>query len=180
MTSCDNPNSWKSEGLNGNVKNYLVRYYKAEERFGKWEKGDIENYGHMKVNFDKDGLHQEIEYYDYDMDLVAKSIPFRKNGEKIEETVYNEFGKLQQKYIFKNISGNEKDFELFDSENKKIAYGKYIYDNKYRTTKYIFKSIQNNIENETYATLYEYDNKGNMILLKKNQCQRGNCIFCKV
>lgn len=166
LVSCSNINERKNFGLNGNVKSYFVRLYEAEKKFGKWENGDIEYYGHSRVTFDSKGLYQEIGYYDDDMDLTGKLLPIREKGKVIQEEYYDGDGDLQSKTVIKHISKNERDFETFNLDGKRTTYGKTIIKNG-KVTKTIYTSTQNSNENETHTTLFEYDKHGNLISQKQ-------------
>lgn len=174
LMSCSNTDERKNFGLNGNVKSCFERLYEVEKKFGKWENGDIEYYGHSRITFDKKGLYQEIEYYDDDMDLTGKLLPVREKGKVLEEIYYDEDGKLQNKTTILHISKNEIDFESFDFDGKKLAHGKTIRENG-KVMKQIYTTTRNN-EDETYTTLFEYDKDGNLISQKQTN-KKGEIVF---
>jgi hypothetical protein len=173
--SCSNTVERKNFGLNGNVKSYFERLYEVEKKFGKWENGDIEYYGHSRVTFDKDGQYREIENYDDDMDLTGKLLPVREKEKVLEEIYYGKDGQLQSKTIILHISTNEIDFESFDSDGKKTAHGKTIRKNG-KVMKQVYITMRNNGEDETYTTLFEYDKDGNLISQKQTN-EKGEIEF---
>lgn len=174
LMSCSNIDERENFGLNGNVKSCFERLYEVEKKFGKWENGDIEYYGHSRITFDKKGLYQEIEYYDDDMDLTRKLLPVREKGKVLEEIYYDGDGKLQNRTTILHISKNEIDSESFDVDGKKLAHAKTIQENG-KAMKTIYTATRNS-EDETYTTLFEYNKDGNLISQKSTN-KKGEIVF---
>lgn len=65
LASCSGNGELKKLGLNGKVKSTFERMYEAENKFGKWEAGDIVYYGHVKISFSEEGLYQDQDFYIY-------------------------------------------------------------------------------------------------------------------
>jgi hypothetical protein len=170
--SCSNTNERKNWGFKGNVKSCFERLYEAKKKFGKWENGDIEYYGHNRITFDKKGLYQEIEYYDDDMDLTGKLVAIREKRKLLEEMYYDGDGKLQSKTI---VNNNEFDFESFDSNGEKTSYGNTIRKNG-KIIKIVQTMIKNGVEDDTYTTLFEYDKDENIISQKRTN-KKGEIDF---
>ena len=163
FVSCSETDERKEYGLKGNVKSYFERVYKAEKKFGKWEKGNIAYYGHNQVIFDKKGVFQEFECYDRAMNLTEKRIPIREKGKMLEKIFYYGNGNLYRKSVYTHISKNEIDFERFNSDEEKVGYGKIIRRNG-RMTNQFYTKIYSDVEREKLTTvLYEYDKDGNLI-----------------
>lgn len=105
LSSCSNNSDWNKFRLNGKVKTYLEKKYKAEKKFGEWQNGDIEYSGHNRVFFDSDGSYQWTECLDKDNKLLAKFVSQKENCKVIEESYYGQDGKLISK---KNLLTNQK------------------------------------------------------------------------
>lgn len=184
FVSCSNTNERKGFGLNGNVKSCFERIYEAEQKFGKWENGDIEYYGNSRVTFDKNGQYQEIEYYDDDMGLDGKLLFVRNKGKMSEQIYYDGDGNLRNKTVFiydkdkvieeiyydsdgklsgrspiNHISKNELNYESFDSDGKKTAYGKNISKDG-KIIRQVYTRVRNGVDDEIYTTVFEYDKNG--------------------
>gem|GEM_PF-1595412 len=166
VTACSTNNDREYWGLNDNVKSCFERYYKVEKKFGKWENGNLEYHGHYQVSFDKKGQYQEIDYYDYDMNLSGKIIPVRKNNKIIEEQYYDEGGTLRSITKINQISNRESQYESFNEDGEKVAFGKSIR----KAGKLMEQNqtiVRDDSENEIYTTTHEYDKDGNVISFKR-------------
>ena len=172
LSSCSTENDCNTFfGYNGSVKSSLERVYEAEEKFGKWENGDIEYYGHSLTKFDKKGNYTEINQLDDDGELTRKIIPNRENGQIIEEVFYNDDGEKESLIKINFISANEIETESFDSNGEKVGGGKVFRENG-KNVKSVFN--QDN-ENKT-ITEWEYDKDGNQISQKMTD-ERGEIVF---
>lgn len=178
LTSCSNNNDWNRFGLNGKVKTYLERYYEAEKRFGEWENGDIEYYGHNRISFDSEGNYQWIEYLDDDNELSAKLIPKRENGEVIEEAYYDEDGELISKTKIIHNSKDELEFIAYDKDGEKTIQGKSYFANN-RIIKQQYQTFEDNKVKEEYAVVFEYDKDGNLVSQKQTDKKGEITYFLK-
>ena len=161
LASCSSNNELKSWELNGKVKSVFERMYEVDEKFGKWEAGDLMHTIHNKVNFDENGLYQGMEYYGYDMKLSMKIIPKRENGTIIEEIHYDEDGRLQSKTKINRISKNEIEAETFNHGNE-LIYRNKITQKDGRAIKVVQTIIKDGEESEIYTMSSEYDKNGNL------------------
>ena len=172
--SCSNENDRNFFGLKGNVKSYLERIYEAEQKFSEWENGDIERYGHNRTKFDKNGNYTEIEYLDNAGTLTTKILPKREKGRIVEEATYNESGELNSVIKINYISDNKFKIESYDEHNKKNGDG-VLYRENGKNIKSVFSKIEGDIKTE-HTTTWEYDKKGNLIVLKGTN-ERGEIVF---
>jgi hypothetical protein len=165
ITSCSKICDWNRFGLKGKVKVYFEKHYKPQMKFGQWENGDVEYFGHNKVSFDSDGNYQWIDYLDSDFKLLGKVIPSREKGEILDESYYDYEGKLFSKTNFTTNSNNELELSGYDKDGNKIFQGKSIFKNGriHITENQTFKDGK--IVNELKIT-FEYDNDGNLISQK--------------
>lgn len=152
-------------GFKGKVKSCLERIYKADKRFGKWENGDIEDYGHHRTKFDKNGYYTEIEYIDDEGELIAKTLPTREKEKIIEEITYDEHGKVEIIEKISFISNNEIEIETFDKNGNKLRVGK-MYRSNNKNTKAIFTQYIDGKPAMGHTTTWEYDKNGNIISQK--------------
>lgn len=163
LISCSASSDVEEMGLNGKVKSVFQKKYEVENRFGKWEKGDLSvDVLHVKTKFDGTGKYIESECYNYNMDMYGKIIPSRKNGKIIEEIFYDRDGKLKSKDVFHYPSKNDIIKDVFDADSNKIRCSKFILKNG-KTIKMIETIINDGGEDEIYTVLYDYDIKGNLI-----------------
>lgn len=159
LTSCsyDNDlNDWKLDGLNGKVKSFLQLNYKAEKKFGEWDKGDINDYGHLRVSFDNDGNYQLIEDLNENNGLMHKRIFKRENGVLIGYDTYLTDGELRSKLKYIHKSKDEKEYIIYNYDGKKIGQGKLYYANNRLIKELYQRVIDDKIEKE-YTTVWEYD-----------------------
>lgn len=166
LASCSNNNDWNRYGLNGKIKTYLERHYEAEMKFGEWENGDIEYYGHNRVSFDNKGNYKWIEYLNEDNELSNKIIPKRENGDVIEEAYYDEDGELISKIKIIRNSKDELEFIAYDEDGEKSTQGKSYFDNN-RVIRQEYQTFEDNKVKEEYTVVFEYDKNGNLISQKQ-------------
>lgn len=166
LTSCSNSNDWNKFGLNGKVKTYLERNYEAEKKFGEWENGDIENYGHTRVFFDSDGNYQWIEHLDDNNELSGKHIPKRENGDVIEQAYYDKDGELNGQSKIIHNSKDELEVIEYNKDGEKILKGK-IYITNNRVIKHQYHTFEDNEVKEEYIIVFEYDKDGNKVSEKQ-------------
>lgn len=178
LSSCSNNNDWNRFGLNGKIKTYLERYYEAEKKFGEWENGDIEYYGHNRVFFDSEGNYQWIEYLDDDNELSGKLIPKRENEDIIEEVHYDEDGKLNRKTKIIHNSKDELEFIAYNEEGEKTTQGKSYFANN-RIIKQQYQTFEDNKVKEEYTVVFEYDKDGNLVSQKQTDTKGEITYFLK-
>jgi len=166
LTSCSNQNARKKFGLNGNVKSCLERVYKVNEKFGKWENGDIEYYGHTREHFDMKGNHTETDWLDKDNELISKIIWKQENGKTIGNNLYDYDGKLVSTTVYNIISSNKSEYETYDNKNNKLGSGK-IFQKNNKTVKSIYNRYDNNKIVDEFETNFEYDRKNYLISQKQ-------------
>lgn len=178
LTSCSYINDWNRSGLNGKVKTCLERHYKAEKKFGEWENGDIEFYGHNRVSFDSEGNYQWIEYLDDDNELSGKLIPKRENGDAIEEAYYDEDGELFSKTKIIHNSKDDLEFISYNEDGEKITQGKSYFANN-RVIKQQYQTFEDNKVKEEFTVVFEYDKDGNLTSQKQTDKKGEITYFLK-
>lgn len=172
LSSCSTRNDCNTFlGLNGSVKYILERVYEAEKKFGKWENGDIEHYGHSLTKIDEEGNYTEINYLDHEGELRNRIIPNRKNGQIVEEYFYDKDGELEGFIKINYISDNELESELFNSHGEKNGTGQL-----FRKRGKNIKSVENKEKENKIITLWKYNKKGNQISLKRID-QKGEIVY---
>jgi hypothetical protein len=165
LTSCVSKGDYESFGFKDDVKSCLERTYEVERKFGKWENGDIEYYGHTKFSFDKNGNYLEIEELDDDGRLRWKIIPTREKGKIIKESNYDDEGKLVSETKISLFSSKEIESEIFDNENSLIGKVK-TYRERGKNIKRTYTQFEENELKNEYTTTWKYDNDGNIIEIK--------------
>jgi hypothetical protein len=166
ITSCSKNSDWNRLGLKGNVKTYLEKRYEPEMKFGEWENGEIEDYGHNKL------------YFDDDLNISGKLIPTLEKGKVIEESYYDGDGKLYSKTKITHNSSDVLEFDVFNKEGEKISQGKSLFKNNriYNQEYQIFEDGK--IENE-YKVEFEYDKDWNLISQKQTNKKGEITYFIK-
>jgi hypothetical protein len=167
LMSCSSRTDLQKWGLNGKVKSCTEKVHQVEEKFGKFDAGDIDYYGnHCRIGFDEKGAYTEIEYLDPEENVFGKLIPKRENGVVIEEGFYDEDGKLLNNTKNNFISEDEADFESFDETGKKTASGKTISKNG-NAVKQTYYFYNGDDAGEELIMTFEYDKDGNRIEQKQ-------------
>jgi len=210
LTSCSSENDLKKWELKGKVKSVFVRSYDAEKKFGEWELeemtcedpyhgGCCEN---TKTYFDKKGFYEIRERY-YKDDLSSKTVYLRENNMLVEESRYDEDGKLEEKTKIKKTSGsngetaterlvyngdgklkrktvetelseNEFEVEHFDKDNKlKWKYHAVKTKKNGRLTKQVNTYFEAGKKDKVYIWSFEYDKTGNLISEKSEDKLTG-------
>jgi len=177
LTSCSYNNDWKRDGLNGKVKTYFERYYEAEMKFGEWENGDIDFYGHLRVSYDSEGNCQWTDYLDDENELFIKAISKRENGELIESDYYDSDGELMIKTKFIHNSKDELEYIEYDVKGERISQGKSYFANN-RIIKAQYQRFEDDKEEKEYTTVFEYDKDGN-VLSEKQTDKKGEITYFK-
>ena len=177
VISCSNQTDWNRFGLKGKVKSYYEIYYEAEKKFGEWENGEIEYYGHNRVNFNEKGNYLEIKYLDEDGELTGKLIPKYENGKVIEESYYDGDGNLINKTKINHISSSKIEFETYDEEEEKLNQGKSFIENN-RIVKYIFTTYEESEIKNDITIFFEYNKIGQLISQKQTD-KKGEIILYK-
>ena len=99
-------NDLTEENLKGKVKSIKETTYKAVDKFGQIEKGDVLN-NYFNI-YNEKGNKIEDNFYDSDGNLSSKdTYEYDEKGNKIEKNVYDSNGRLGYKFIYKyNEKGN--------------------------------------------------------------------------
>ena len=98
--SCDKKNSLSELNLKGNVESVVESTYEAEEKFGDIEKDEFEY--SFKQEFNEDGNKFEETWYDEEGELTSKwKFEYDDDGNQIEETQYKEEGELAARWKYK-------------------------------------------------------------------------------
>ncbi|MDN5291784.1 MAG: hypothetical protein PWQ06_2023 [Anaerophaga sp.] len=153
-------------GLNGDVKFFFERQYEAEMKFGNWQEGDIENYGHNKVYFTKDGFIEFIDYLNDEDELTSKYVPELKDGKVVKEIYYDEDGELLYINEINHISKKELKFVGYNKDGEKVSEGISIFGNN-RIEKIKHKEFEDGKVSGEFTTTFEYDQDGNLIVQKE-------------
>ena len=157
VISCSNQNDWSRFALQGKVKSTYEKYYEAEQKFGEWQAGDINYWGHNKISFDNSGRFMTKESFDEDGELRGKYVPSFVDGDIIEGIEYDDEGDLLTKYLFEHISANEIKITTYNNEGEPISYTtEFLKDG--RTT----KSVNQNRDNEKTTIEFIYDKNGDL------------------
>ena len=153
-------NDLTEENLKGKVKSIKETTYKAVDKFGQIEKGDVLN-NYFNI-YNEKGNKIEDNFYDSDGNLSSKdTYEYDEKGNNIEKNNYDSDGSLNSKTTYKyDKKGNKIEDNSYDSDGSLNSKTTYKYDEK-----------GNNIEKNNYdsdgslnsKTTYKYDEKGNMI-----------------
>jgi len=181
MSSCGNKTSnkieqdkkhtgWDDYGLKGEVKSLRqISSYKAVNKFGKIQKGDMDDYysENVYVLFNKKGNQVELNWvewnwYKSDGSLGSKwTYKYDNKGNQIETNRYKSDGSLGSKWTYKyDNKGNKVEENLYNSDGSLDSKWTYKYDNK-----------GNQVERDSYKSdgslywkwTYKYDDKGNPV-----------------
>ena len=145
LVSCnqsEKKNDLTEENLKGKVKSIKETTYKAIEKFGQIEKGDVLydvfNDPFITIIYNEKGDRIEENHYNSDGSLDYKvTYKYDENGNKIEGNIYFSDGSLLEKYTYK-----------YDEK------GNIIEKNRYNS---------NGSLDEKYTYKYEYDKNNNWI-----------------
>ena len=153
-------NDLTEENLKGKVKSIKETTYKAVDKFGQIEKGDVLN-NYFNI-YNEKGNKIEDNFYDSDGNLSSKdTYEYDEKGNKIEKNVYDSNGRFHSKYTYKyDEKGNMIEDNVYDSNGRLYFKKTYKYDEK-----------GNKIEENWYNSdgrlhskyTYKYDEKGNNI-----------------
>jgi len=109
VQSCTNEdyvNDWEKDKLHGEVKSYSEFTFKAEDRFGKVEKGKRESKHngefHKHYKYDKTGNKIEENYYTLNGKLKSKiTLKYNKKGSISQSKSYKSDGSIESKEDYK-------------------------------------------------------------------------------
>ena len=191
LSGCKNQTDWHRDGLNSKVKSVQQLEYIVENRFGEWQKTELENFGsHSLTEYDEDGMIISLTGLNNDLTLMYKNIRSYEYSTPIEETLYDEDGRKFQQRVIMGYSSDGWSFEDFDNDGNKIRIGqvllennriaRFTYNNIEDSSKYIIDYMhgdnglvleehtmyRDNEEEHTFTTTYEYlstDKKGNWL-----------------
>ena len=103
LVSCnqsEKKNDLTEENLKGKVKSIKETTYKAVDKFGQIEKGDVLN-NYFNI-YNEKGNKIEDNSYDSDGNLSSKdTYEYDEKGNIIEKNRYNSNGSLDEKYTYK-------------------------------------------------------------------------------
>ncbi|AXG72035.1 hypothetical protein KORDIASMS9_04297 [Kordia sp. SMS9] len=163
-------------GLEGNVKTYTELYYQAAHKFGEWQQGKLsEEFGNMKVSFERTGNYESLEFLDADHNLTEKMIPVREKGEIIEELRYNPEGELMGKMELTFRSDTKIKFKNLDVKDGITSKGISFIENDriIRQEIILLDSYTPSDKRPKIFLDFEYDSKGRIISQKQTD-QDGN------
>lgn len=188
ITSCNSPfkHDLDSFGLNGKVKIVLEKSYtKGDLKFGEWKTGGINEYGHNRVEFDKNGKyiklellkwHSGDEFLNEPLPLALSTwghllptmviIPTWEFGEYVGESRYDEDGELLEEITMTQVSSDMERHVSVNNVGEKIMEGKHFHKNNKMVSfdvKYYKDGKIDSVNNGTF--FYKYDISRKMILL---------------
>ena len=117
--------------LKGKVKTLTETMFKAVDKFGEIQKGEIQ--GKDIILFNDKGNRIEYNYYNSDDGRLSENDIFKYDdkGNKLEKTSYNSDGSLAYKYTYKyDDNGNNIEYNRYKSDGSLMFKNKYKYDDK--------------------------------------------------
>lgn len=159
--SSNNDNDWKRNGLNGKVKSCFEKVYKVENKFGEWTKGDIEYYGHNKLLFTQNGSYKSFEIYDNAGNLFMKSATKYENNLLVEETIFDQNGKLLNTTKFNHISNRKLEYQTYNNGEMSAKAESFLSDGK--ITNGSITTFENKKATNEKKYTYDYDSNGNLL-----------------
>ncbi len=162
LASCSYDNDLESQGLNGKIKFYTERCFKAEKNLEEWERGEAFDRGHSRVYYNKKGNVQLQQELGRELDIVGKYIFISEKGVILEQEYYNSDGELRSKTKYISNSKDEREYISYNKDGEIMAKGKLYYANN-RIIKEIYQPLRDNEVVEEYTTIREYDQTGKII-----------------
>lgn len=144
--------------LNGKVTSFTSSIYKAIEKFGVIEKGNLDH--KVKVKWDEKG--NVIEYGDYSAEKSSYTayMKYDTKGNKIEYSEFDADGRKKMAEIFKyDDKGNKTEKFKSGSNGMVIKTDDYYYDAKGNLIEKNNYLSDGSLE---YKTKYNYNSKGNI------------------
>jgi hypothetical protein len=145
-------------GLKGKVHLVKEHTYKAHYRNGQWETGAPGRFGHMLIEYDRNGNYLVGTVLNEQGDTLGSTRCRREGGELVEEAFYTPSGNRVGRTMYERISSDEVQFELWEGNNLRYE-GANFYDRSGRIEKQL--GLENDMEVVNY---FEYDGQ----LLVKN------------
>lgn len=149
------------------IKSISEKLYLPVEVGGNWEKGDLADTGHSLKIFDDDGIHFQTEHYDENMMLTEKVVFFRVDGKVVSEEIFDSEGAVEMKKAINQISESENEFEIFNGEGQKLAWGKL----KLKDENPLEETFST--EHGTTVTKFIYDEQGNVLSISTYNDENG-------
>ena len=156
-------NDLTEENLKGKVKSIKETTYKAVDKFGQIEKGDVlvdssavyTDDGRFKI-YNEKGNKIEENYYNSNSSLIYKNTyKYDEKGNKIEENYYNSNGRLYSKTTYKyDEKGNIIEENHYDSNGRLDSKYTYEYDKNNNWTQRI--EYKNTIPHRITERIIEY------------------------
>ena len=152
-------NDLTEENLKGKVKSIKETTYKAVDKFGQIEKGDVLN-NYFNI-YNEKGNKIEDNFYDSDGNLSSKdTYEYDEKGNNIEKNNYDSDGSLNSKTTYKyDKKGNKIEDNSYDSDGSLNSKTTYKYDEKGNMIEY----NTDGRFGEKYTYKYEYDKNNNWI-----------------
>jgi len=138
-------NSLKADGLNGDIKSVRQRVYWSLEKFGRIEKGKLQN---MKAQ-----------------DFLKV---YNEDGFLIEETHYDVSDKEMTRLVISYTGKNKPEKEVFYTEGKLTSVTNYTYENN------VLKQKETLDENDKLKERYEYSYYDNGLLMDEDKYGANN------
>lgn len=161
-TLCFGQNDWTRFGLHGKVKSYLELHYDAIAKMENIETGD------NRATFDKEGIYQCIEYFNFVNS--GKLFPVRENGKLTKEEYYTDNGTLMSTQILTDKSADEIAFTAYTSSGIKMMEGvTFFANNRFSSQKY--KVFDGDRVADEFTVVFEYNADGNLISKKQTNSQ---------
>lgn len=158
-------NDWKQYKLSDKVKSLKATTYKAVEKFGEIEKGDIiPSFENKQLVFNLEGKITEENLYDSDGGLLHKDeYKYDMKGIIIEINRYDSDGSLFEKTLSKNDEkGNLVESNIYDSDGNLSSKIVFKCDKEGKINEYNIYDSDGNLEQKY---LIKYDKEGNQVEL---------------
>ena len=138
-------------GLKGKVHFVEEHTYKAHYMDGQWGAGVPGRYGHMMIEYDRDGNYLVGTAMNEQGDTLGSTRCRREGGELVEEAFYTPSGIQVGRTMFERISSEEVQFELWEGDRLRYE-GANFYDRNGRIEKQL--GLENDVE---VVNHFEYD-----------------------
>ena len=158
-------NDLDNENLKGKVKSIKYTAYKASEKFGEIEKGEIISFFKNEETFyNKAGFITEKVKFNEDFTVRAtKKISYNEKYKPTEENYYDNNNQLLGKTKYQYVDTLINQENTYNSNGKLIRKIKYQYDKNNNAIK---EETTDSTGNQSKLFLYEYDQNKNLLETK--------------
>lgn len=142
LVSCNSNKNYLEElNLKGKIWKLTQISYKGEEKFGKYQIGDKNNWGHLIYVFNKEGNLTELQQLDQyeEIEKISKYL-YDNRGNCIEITTYED-DVLIQKEVMKIKRNKIIELQVFDKDEKLSNKYQYYYSGNDISSARVFNSV---------------------------------------